>query len=174
MPEGHTVHRLAAEHQRMFGGRRVAASSPQGRFADGAARLDGRVPVEADARGERLLARVDHDVTLHVHPGIYGRHEFGAVAAPAPGGGVRRRGTGPGGWGAGGGREVAWRRGRRWRARVAGLLLDQAVAAGPGKMYRGGVLVRQGVAPRVRGRRVTRGQWAVSRDGLGTLMADGV
>ena len=41
MPEGHTLHRLARDQQRLFGGTVVAASSPQGRFADGAAILDG-------------------------------------------------------------------------------------------------------------------------------------
>ena len=41
MPEGHTVHRLARDHSTDLGGRVVRASSPQGRFADGAARIDG-------------------------------------------------------------------------------------------------------------------------------------
>ena len=71
----------------MFGGRRVAASSPQGRFAEGAARLDGRVPVEADAHGKHLLVRFDHDVTLHVHLGIYGRYVFGGGSGADAGGG---------------------------------------------------------------------------------------
>ena len=44
MPEGHTVHRLARDHTRDLAGRPVRASSPQGRFAEGAARVDGRVP----------------------------------------------------------------------------------------------------------------------------------
>ncbi|MEW1790236.1 Fpg/Nei family DNA glycosylase, partial [Streptomyces albidoflavus] len=41
MPEGHTLHRLAADHQKWFGGRPVRVSSPQGRFAASAALLDG-------------------------------------------------------------------------------------------------------------------------------------
>ena len=37
MPEGHTIHRLARELKRTFGGQVLAASSPQGRFAESAA-----------------------------------------------------------------------------------------------------------------------------------------
>ena len=43
MPEGHTLHRLARDLDAAFGGRRVAVSSPQGRFADSAALVDGSV-----------------------------------------------------------------------------------------------------------------------------------
>ena len=41
MPEGHTIHRLAREHNRLLVGHPVRASSPQGRFAAGAARIEG-------------------------------------------------------------------------------------------------------------------------------------
>jgi hypothetical protein len=37
MPEGHSVHRIAKQFQRNFVGHHVKVSSPQGRFADGAA-----------------------------------------------------------------------------------------------------------------------------------------
>ena len=39
MPEGHTIRRYADLHRQMLRGRRVAVSSPQGRFGRGAARL---------------------------------------------------------------------------------------------------------------------------------------
>ena len=32
MPEGHTIHRAARDHERDLGGRLVRVSSPQGRF----------------------------------------------------------------------------------------------------------------------------------------------
>ena len=41
MPEGHSVHRIARQFDRNFVGRAVSASSPQGRFAEGAALIDG-------------------------------------------------------------------------------------------------------------------------------------
>ncbi|HOQ53454.1 MAG TPA: Fpg/Nei family DNA glycosylase, partial [Micropruina sp.] len=43
MPEGHVTHRLADGLTAMFGGHAVRVSSPQGRFADEAALLDGGV-----------------------------------------------------------------------------------------------------------------------------------
>ncbi|MEW2358525.1 DNA-formamidopyrimidine glycosylase family protein [Spirillospora sp. NPDC029432] len=91
MPEGHTIHRLAAEHLRMFGGRRVRAGSPQGRFAEGARLLDGLVLREADAHGKHLLLGFGEDRVLHVHLGIYGKYSFGVGAAPDPVGAVRLR-----------------------------------------------------------------------------------
>ena len=45
MPEGHTIHRLAAALDELYGGQSLRVRSPQGRFADGASRLDGQVPV---------------------------------------------------------------------------------------------------------------------------------
>jgi endonuclease-8 len=55
VPEGHTIHRLARDHNRLLVGQRVHASSPHGRFADGAARLDGRVLERADVYGKHLF-----------------------------------------------------------------------------------------------------------------------
>ncbi|REZ91835.1 Fpg/Nei family DNA glycosylase, partial [Mycobacterium tuberculosis] len=49
MPEGHTLHRLARLHQRRFAGAPVSVSSPQGRFADSASALNGRVLRRASA-----------------------------------------------------------------------------------------------------------------------------
>jgi endonuclease-8 len=55
VPEGHTLHRLARLHQRKFGGQPVAVSSPQGRFAEGAAMVNGRVLRRATAYGKHLF-----------------------------------------------------------------------------------------------------------------------
>ncbi|MFD1504551.1 Fpg/Nei family DNA glycosylase [Georgenia yuyongxinii] len=55
MPEGHTVHRLAHAFRELFGGQRLEVSSPQGRFADGAALLDGQVLVATEAHGKHLF-----------------------------------------------------------------------------------------------------------------------
>lgn len=55
MPEGHTVHRLAATFGELFDGSRVSLSSPQGRFAGGAALLDGRVLVASEAYGKQMF-----------------------------------------------------------------------------------------------------------------------
>ena len=76
MPEGHSVHRIARQFDRNFVGRPVAASSPQGRFAEGAAVLDGRTPTQARAVGKQMFLEFDADVWLRVHLGIYGAWDF--------------------------------------------------------------------------------------------------
>ncbi|GAA1480369.1 Fpg/Nei family DNA glycosylase [Gordonia sinesedis] len=98
MPEGHTLHRIARRQQKVFGGERVRVTSPQGRFADGAAVVDGTVFDGADAWGKHLVQRYrdgDHEQLLHVHLGLYG--QFGELEVPMgpPVGQVRMRIEGP-------------------------------------------------------------------------------
>ncbi|GAA1688719.1 formamidopyrimidine-DNA glycosylase [Microcella alkalica] len=76
MPEGHSVHRIARQFGRHFVGRHVSASSPQGRFADGAAILDGRTMSDARAVGKQMFLEFDDAVWLRVHLGIYGAWDF--------------------------------------------------------------------------------------------------
>lgn len=71
MPEGHTIHALAARINRNLSGQPVHVTSPQGRFAADAALLDGRVLTGAAARGKHLFIDVE-DVILHVHLGLIG------------------------------------------------------------------------------------------------------
>src|SRR5947209_19874446 len=98
VPEGHTVHRLAARHRELFAGRRVTASSPQGRFAEGAGLLSGRVLRDTEAAGKHLFHRYPGGRTLHVHLGLYGRFTDGTGIPPAPVGEVRLRMTSRGYW----------------------------------------------------------------------------
>jgi len=76
MPEGHSVHRIARQFQRNFVGREVTASSPQGRFAEGAALLSGREALEARAVGKQMFLGFDGDLWLRVHLGLYGAWDF--------------------------------------------------------------------------------------------------
>ncbi|AXH36447.1 Fpg/Nei family DNA glycosylase [Humibacter sp. BT305] len=76
MPEGHSVHRIARQFAKNFVGHRVTASSPQGRFAAGAALLDGHTMVEAKAVGKQMFLRFDDDRWLRVHLGMYGAWDF--------------------------------------------------------------------------------------------------
>ncbi len=98
MPEGHTLHRLARRQQKLFGGSVVHAVSPQGRFADGAARIDGRALVRAEAYGKHLLHHYEGAVLLHVHLGLYGKFLDGTGDPPPPVGALRLRLTGAGYW----------------------------------------------------------------------------
>ncbi len=75
MPEGHTLHRLARQVQRLFAGDQWRVSSPQGRFEAGAARLDGRIPDRAEAWGKHLFVHVGADI-WQVHLGLYGAFSF--------------------------------------------------------------------------------------------------
>lgn len=76
MPEGHTVHRLADVFNELFAGGEVTASSPQGRMADGAALLDGRVLETAEAQGKQMFLRFSGEQWLRVHLGMYGMWRF--------------------------------------------------------------------------------------------------
>ena len=76
MPEGHSVHRIARQFSRNFLGRRVSASSPQGRFAEGAAALDGRDVLQSKAVGKQMFLEFDGDLWLRVHLGLYGAWDF--------------------------------------------------------------------------------------------------
>ncbi|WP_134764949.1 DNA-formamidopyrimidine glycosylase family protein [Nocardioides sp. 1609] len=105
MPEGHTLHRLAGELTRAFGGRRVAVSSPQGRFADAAALLDGHDVEDAQAWGKHLFVEFAGERFIHIHLGLIGSLDVHpdvdlAVGLPLPVGQVRLRlatTDGPGG-----------------------------------------------------------------------------
>ncbi|MCA1942251.1 MAG: Fpg/Nei family DNA glycosylase [Yonghaparkia sp.] len=84
MPEGHSVHRIARQFARHFVGERVHVSSPQGRFADGAALLDGRTMTASKAVGKQMFLEFDHALWLRVHLGIYGAWDFaGSVTQDA-------------------------------------------------------------------------------------------
>ncbi|MCB5293699.1 Fpg/Nei family DNA glycosylase [Arthrobacter sp. SO3] len=81
MPEGHSVHRLARQFGDVFTGERLAVSSPQGRFAQGAALLDGHTLTGSAAHGKHLFLEFEHGLLLHVHLGLYGAWDFGGDAS---------------------------------------------------------------------------------------------
>ena len=101
MPEGHSVHRITRQFERNFVGHVVAASSPQGRFAEGAADLDGRRMTDARAVGKQMFLGLEGDRWLRVHLGMYGAWDFAgeilmdATIASANGrmGQINQRGT---------------------------------------------------------------------------------
>ncbi|WP_279366875.1 Fpg/Nei family DNA glycosylase [Microbacterium testaceum] len=76
MPEGHSVHRIARQFDRNIVGRTVSASSPQGRFVEGASVIDGREALEVRAVAKQMFLRFDGDVWLRVHLGMYGAWDF--------------------------------------------------------------------------------------------------
>jgi endonuclease VIII len=202
MPEGHTIHRLAARHAALFGGRRVRVSSPQGRFAADAGRVDGTVLRGTDAYGKHLLHRYDAG-TVHIHLGLYGRFTDGEGAPPPPVGEVRLRMSNRAHWldlrgpaacellapievealvarlGADPLRpdadpKAAYERIRRSTRPLAVLLQDQSILAGPGVIYVTEVLFRAGIPPTTPGRDLRPERWRSMWDDLTTLMREGV
>ncbi|HEU4911646.1 MAG TPA: DNA-formamidopyrimidine glycosylase family protein [Actinomycetes bacterium] len=188
MPEGHTIHRQAREHQARFAGAVLSATSPQGRFADGAALLDGRRLDIADAHGKHLFLGFTGDLWLHVHLGLYGTWTFGDGLAPPPRGALRLRLEGNGSYADLRGATAcevwtdaekaglesrlgpdplrpraaasrAWARLSASRTAVGQLLMDQAVVAGVGNVYRAEVLFRAGISPHRPGRSVTQAEF---------------
>ena len=76
MPEGHSVHRIARQFDRNFVGKTMLASSPHGRFAEGAAVLNGREAISVQAVGKQMFLEAEGDVWLRVHLGLYGAWDF--------------------------------------------------------------------------------------------------
>lgn len=91
MPEGHTIHHLTRKIDRWFSGQVLFATSPQGRFDDGAARVDGVELQGTQAKGKHALLKFGDQRWLHIHLGLYGRTRFFKNPAPAPRGAVRLR-----------------------------------------------------------------------------------
>ncbi|MFF4171149.1 Fpg/Nei family DNA glycosylase [Streptomyces sp. NPDC001744] len=203
MPEGHTIHRLAADHRERFGGRPVRVSSPQGRFADSAALLDGAVLETTEAHGKHLFLGFAGLGQVHIHLGLFGRVAFGGAPAPPPADTVRLRlanpeayvdlrgpttcalitddekraihdRLGPDPLRDGDDPDRAWRRITRSRTTIAALLMDQKVVAGVGNVYRAEVLFRHGIDPYRAGKDLTAGEWDAIWTDLAALMREGV
>jgi endonuclease VIII len=203
VPEGHTIHRLAARHRELLEGHAVQVSSPQGRFATGAERLSGHTLAGAEAVGKHLLHHFDSSLALHVHLGLYGRFTDGVPPAPDPFGQVRMRMRSDRHWldlrgpaacevldraqvatlrsrlGADplrydGDPDAAYARIRTSSKPIFALLLDQTIVAGCGLIYANEVLFRAGLAPAMPGRGVSAERWDELWSDLRALMEEGV
>jgi formamidopyrimidine-DNA glycosylase len=204
VPEGHTLHRLAREHTRLLVGQRIGAGSPQGRFAAGAARLDGAVVQRVGAVGKHLFYAVDAmDEQLHIHLGLYGTFLSGNPPAPDPKGALRLRITTDAAWidlrgptacelltpdavssviarlgpdplSRGADPDRAWQRLRRSRVALGAALMDQRVVAGIGNVYRAELLFRHRRDPYAESCRLDEQTWAAMWDDIVGLMRAGV
>lgn len=102
MPEGHSVHRIARDHSKLFARQKMIVTSPQGRFLEEAKKLSGRHLVAAEAFGKHLIylwgtkSKVPTEnatpaAIMHVHLGLYGKFRLHPNPAPDPRGAVRVR-----------------------------------------------------------------------------------
>jgi endonuclease VIII len=203
VPEGHTIHRLALDHLDRFGGWEVRVTSPQGKFSDSAALLDGRVLDGVDAHGKHLFLGFGDAGWVHIHLGLFGKVAFGALPAPPPTDTVRLRLVGEAAYmdlrgptacalitdaekravqerlGAdplrpSASADDAWPRISRSRTTIAALLMDQKIVSGVGNVYRAEVLFRHGIDPYLAGRDLRRAQWDAVWADLVALMREGV
>ena len=203
MPEGHTIHRLARDHGPLLVGRRPRVTSPQGRFAAGAAVLDGREITRVEPYGKHLWYHAEGGGLLHVHLGLYGKWTTGRLPAPEPRGALRvrfrtdehwldlrgptacelqtpaeRRAVldrlGPDPLRRDAQPGPAWERVRRTGRTVGELLMDQSVLAGIGNVYRAEVLFRAGLSPFRSGREVDEQVFLAVWEDTRSLMRAGV
>ena len=92
MPEGHTIHRYARDQTKLLGGRVVRVSSPQGRFAADAERVDGATLLSVMGYGKHLFYEWSTGEIGHVHLGLFGKYRVQRTAeSPEPIGQVRMR-----------------------------------------------------------------------------------
>ena len=203
MPEGHTLHRLARLHQRKFGRAPVIVSSPQGRFADGAAAVNGRVLKKASAWGKHLFHHYEGGHVVHVHLGLYGKFSEVELPMPLPVGQVRMRmiGTdfgsdlrgptvcevieapdvddviarlGPDPLRRDADGSLAWARISKSRRPIGALLMDQTVIAGVGNVYRCELLFRHRIDPYRPGTKIGADEFEAMWTDLVALMAVGL
>ena len=173
MPEGHSLHRLAGQLAELVG-HQVEASSPQARFD--AAAVDRSRVTDVQAYGKHLLLDTSAGLAVHVHLGMRGKWlRFSPVTGPALKQ-VRLRLTTPGlAWDLiapstcelltddrreallaslgpdplrpEADRDEARRRLQAYRGSVGAALMDQAVVAGVGNVFRAEILHALGIAP---------------------------
>jgi len=202
VPEGNVVHHQARRLGRAFTRHAVAVDSPQGRFADGAAQVDGHVVRKVEAHGKHLFIGFDNRQWVHVHLGLFGKWRIGRGEAPEPFGQVRMRlrsdeayaelrgptvcevldedekraavhRIGPDPIRKDADPSAARARVLRSAAPIGGLLMDQTVFAGVGNIYRAEVLFRHGISPYRPGREVSADEFDAMWADLVTLMTAG-
>jgi endonuclease-8 len=188
VPEGHTLHRLALDHSRLFRGGPVAVASPQGRFADAARRLDGQRLDRVTAHGKHLFYEWATGDVVHVHLGLFGKFFTHPVPPPVPRETVRMRligaeravdligatecsltdpdgvarivaRLGPDPIRRDGDPERAWPKLARRASPVGLALMDQSVISGVGNVYRAESLFVHGIHPERPSRSVGHDEW---------------
>jgi endonuclease-8 len=203
VPEGHTIHRLATLQKKLFAGRRVEVTSPQGRFAAEAALLDGHVFRTAESAGKHLFQHYRGAPSVHIHLGLFGKVMSGHGEPPEPVGALRMRLRSDDAWMDLRGPTAceiidppqiavllsrlspdplrqdsdpvrAWQRLHRSSVPIGALLMDQKVVAGIGNVYRAELLYRHQVDPFLPGSRLREEIWFAMWADLVTLMGAGV
>lgn len=184
MPEGHSIRHLATVHSYGFVGTQIKASSPQGRFSEGASIISGREMTETSAHGKHLFLHFDKDI-VHIHLGLYGwfttRKNKGQVAKDS----IRLRivnedfvsdlvgptaceifsleakklkinKLGPDPIHDDADPEKAWTKIHKSSRSIGGLLMDQSIIAGIGNVYRAELLFLAKLSPFIEGKNLDK------------------
>jgi endonuclease-8 len=202
MPEGNTIHWLARRHTRDLANRLVRVSSPQGRFAKEAKRLDRRRFRFAEAYGKHLFHHWDGGLVVHIHLGMAGWFYRHRGKGPEPRPTVRMRlaaapvtidligpptcelvseakrqeilaRLGPDPLRRNADSGQAWDALRRRHRPIGDVLLDQRVVSGVGNIYRNEALFLAGIHPLRSTRRLSKREWEEIWATLETLMRRG-
>lgn len=203
MPEGHTLHRIAKDHRRYFMGQRVSIASPQGRFEKEAKLLSSRTIQDVQAYGKHLAYEFSGGKFLHVHLGLYGKFRNYQLPAPEVRGAVRVRllsatrgfdlngpntcevlaesqlkkltaRIGPDPLRKDSEPELAWKKIQASRSAIGALLLNQAVIAGLGNIYRAEILFLHGIHPDRPSKTLSRHEFEQIWDSATRLLKIGV
>lgn len=180
MPEGHSIRHLADIHHGAFVGTKVQVSSPQGRFVEGAAVIDGKEMTATSAKGKHLFLHFGDDI-VHIHLGLYGWFSTRKNKGQVPSDSTRLRIcnekylsdlTGPTACEImdhdatqtkkaklgedpiddAANPQIVWQKIKKSKTAVGKLLMDQAVIAGIGNVYRAEILFMNNVSPFMLGR----------------------
>ena len=185
MPEGHTIHRAAIEHHKVLAGAKLKIHSPQGRFAEGARQLSGKLCIAVEAFGKHLIYRFEPGHALHIHLGLFGKIRKHKLPLEQPRGAVRVRlisdthaidingpsicevlnieeltkltaRIGPDVLRPDANPDRAFKRIAKSKSSVGSLIMNQSVMAGIGNIYRSEILWRQAVHPETPGKNIDR------------------
>jgi endonuclease-8 len=202
VPEGNEVHRYAQRHSATFAGKTICVEAPNGRFT-GAALLTGRKLKAVFAHGKHLAYDFGRDRKLHVHLGRFGDFTEGKMPYPEVKGILRMRWStatdwlelrgptdcsvytdeqwqavearlGPDPLVPGADPAAAFNYVHQAKTAIGALLMDQAVFAGIGNIYRAELLYRAKQNPFTPGKDVAaKTLKAIWQDAV-QLMPDGM
>lgn len=185
MPEGHTIHRIARDHQKWFAGSKVIVTSPQRRFEDEAKRISGKKLREVSAHGKHLFYHWNRNLVCHIHLGLYGKFRVHRNPPPEPRGAVRvrmigkdksfdlngpncceligkkqyeklRARLGEDPLDSNASADSVWGKMQKSRSAIGSLLLNQSVIAGIGNIYRAEILFLLGIHPQMPANEIDR------------------
>ncbi|MEI7754220.1 MAG: DNA-formamidopyrimidine glycosylase family protein [Actinomycetota bacterium] len=204
MPEGHTIHRIARDHGPLLFGEALRITSPQGRFAADAARVDGQVLTDLEAVGKHLFYHFENGDIGHVHLGLFGKFRVAkGPKTPDVVGMVRMRmqssratidlagptecsiGTlddrakilkrlGPDPLGNKADSQLAIDRMAKSKQAIGAVLLDQKVLCGVGNVYRAEALFVCGIHPSRLGLALSRAELQMLWDTVVAMLRKGV